>query len=455
MSNSNFPGFTPLTTEEWENIIKEELGDNQALQHLSRQSPEGITVSPFYHFDTHKPLPFRVPNPKWDIAERITVDQGQDPPSVKKLQDLGIDRILLKINASTYDLEKLHSGFSAAGMPLHLEASEFNMADITEFAQHLPPKNNVHLQCDIIGRLTATGNWLSDEKADWDGLDLLLRKSTSATTLSVNAGLYQNAGANRVQQLAYAVAHANEYLNFITGMGLPERASKIVFRIAVDSNYFFEIAKIKALRWLWKSLCKGYNLPGDCLILAEPSRRNKTFLDYNINMVRSTTEYMSAILGGADTVCSQPYNEVFQPKDEFGARIARNQLLILRNESYFDRVSNPGEGAYYIEFLTRELAEAALEYLKKIEAEGGFIAGLKSGKIQNAIRKSAVEEEVNIREGKQSLMGVTNTSGQWELPPTIDRTLIMPPEIPGQTDIDPIIPGRLAFGEEQKALDNG
>src|SRR5690606_7411980 len=108
---------------------------------------------------------------------------------------------------------------------------------------------------------------------------------------------------------------------------------------------------------LWSSISHVYGFNTECLIFAEPSTRNKTLYDYNTNMLRTTTECMSAILGGANTVCNLPYDGIYHKDNEFAERIARNQLLILKNESYFDKVSNPVDGAYYIETITEQLAE--------------------------------------------------------------------------------------------------
>jgi methylmalonyl-CoA mutase len=115
--------------------------------------------------------------------------------------------------------------------------------------------------------------------------------------LSVDGSLYQNAGANMVQQIAYSLSHANEYFNRITTINKP-----IVFQLSVGTNYFFEIAKLRALRLLFNLIAKEYNHNLDCHLLVSPSKRNKTLYDYNVNLLRTTTECMSAILGGADAI---------------------------------------------------------------------------------------------------------------------------------------------------------
>ena len=192
-------------------------------------------------------------------------------------------------------------------------------------------------------------------------LENILQFDAFQSTLTVHVDTYQNAGATMVQQLAYALSHVNEYLNHFGS----KITNKITFNVTVGSHYFFEIAKLRALRILWASLASEYGFNTNCRIKAIPSKRNKTIYDYNVNMLRTTTEWMSAVLGCADVVCNLPYDSLYHNTNEFGDRISRNQLLILKNESYFDKVNNPSDGAYYIEHLTQKLAEKALELFKE------------------------------------------------------------------------------------------
>ena len=132
-----------------------------------------------------------------------------------------------------------------------------------------------------------------------------------------------------VQQIAYTLTHANEYFNRIELINKP-----IVFEISVGTNYFFEIAKLRALRLLFNLIAKEYNHNFDCNLLVSPTKRNKTLYDYNVNMLRTTTECMSAIIGGADAVANLPYDALYHKDNEFGDRIARNQLLILKRRCF-------------------------------------------------------------------------------------------------------------------------
>ncbi len=170
-------------------------------------------------------------------------------------------------------------------------------------------------------------------------------------------------------------------------------------------------------------------------------------------MLRTTTECMSAILGGANSIANLPYDALYHKDNEFGDRIARNQLLVLKNESYFDKVNNPADGTYYIETLTEQLAEKALALFKDIEVNGGFITQLIEGTIQRKIKESAEKEQELFDSGKEILLG-TN-----KYPNKNDRMkddLELFPFVKThsrKTLITPIIEKRLAEKLEQERLD--
>jgi len=206
------------------------------------------------------------------------------------------------------------------------------------------------------------------------------------------------------------------------------------------------------LRLLIQTLSKEYNHNLDCNLIVTPTKRNKTIYDYNVNMLRTTTECMSAVLGGANCISNLPYDNLYHKDNEFGDRIARNQLLILKNESYFDKVSNAAEGSYYIENVTEQLAEKALQMFKEIETKGGFITQLIEGKIQEKIQESAQKEQGLFDNGKEILLGTNKypnkndrMKNDLELYPFVKQN-------PRKTLIKPIIEKRLAEKIEQERL---
>jgi methylmalonyl-CoA mutase len=228
----------------------------------------------------------------------------------------------------------------------------------------------------------------------------------------------------------------------------------MTFKISVGGNYFFEIAKIRALRLLWKTLADEYKVKPDCHIIATPSKRNKTLYDYNVNMLRTTTECMSAVLGGADAICNLRYDAIYHKNNEFGERIARNQLLVLKEEGYFDKVNNPADGAYYIESLTKQLAEKALKLFKSIEGSGGFLKQLKNHTVQKKIKESVQKEQHEFDQNKKVIVGTNAFMNSDDL---MKDNLEIHPFLKTEkrkTVIEPILEKRLAEDLEKKRLKN-
>ena len=161
---------------------------------------------------------------------------------------------------------------------------------------------------------------------------------------------------------------------------------------------------------------------------------------------------MSAVLGGANVIYNQPYNYLFQNTTDFGERISRNQLLVLKNESYFDAVNNPADGAYYIESLTEQLSQKALELFKDIEANGGFLHQLKEGTIQRKIKDSAQKEQDDFNAGNITLLGTNkHPNNADKMKEALEKTPFLSKE-KRKTLIEPIIEKRLSESLEQNRL---
>ena len=306
-------------------------------------SPEGIDVKPFYHAYDFKNLPQTsiTKAASWNICQTIYVSNA-DRSNKKVLEVLsrGADSIKFIIPSEDISIETLLKEIDLASTPLHFELLFLSEEYIKQLAV-ISSNAEIHLNIDIIGNLARTGNWYHNLKKDHEILEVIVSNSASLKSiLSIDASLYQNAGANMVQQLAYALAHANEYLNnlsiVIARNEMTWQSLNVIFNISVGTNYFFEIAKLRALRLLYKTLASEYSKNiSDCHIVTLPTKRNKTIYDYNTNMLRTTTECMSAILGGANTICNLPYDAIYHKDNEFGERISRNQLLVLKTRKLF------------------------------------------------------------------------------------------------------------------------
>ena len=452
MTEMLFGDFNEVSSRQWKQLIQYDLKGADYNETLIWKTAEGIHVKPFYHADEFETLP-NVSDTKateWQICQSIFVF-NVEKSNLKAINAIerGAESIKFILPSENILVEELLANINLTKTVIYFECYFLS----AEFAkQFTPGKENITIQTDIIGNLAKTGNWFKNLKSDYAEFEGIVKQTISFT---INLGLYQNAGATMVQQLAYALAHANEYLNYFdTVLSDEEKQSlKIIFNVSVGTNYFFEIAKLRALRVLWHTLAEAYGVNPECFIFVNPTKRNKTLYDYNLNMLRTTTECMSAILGGANTICNLPYDAIYHKDNEFGERISRNQLLVLKHESYFDKVNNPADGSYYIETITTQLSEKALELFKNIESNGGFLHQLKEGTIQKKIKESAANEQEQFDKGELILLG-TNTHPnaddimkyELELYPFVKRN-------PIKTLLEPIVERRLAESVEQKRLE--
>ena len=450
MTNNNlFSEFEPISAKQWKQQIQFELNGADYNETLVWESLEGIKVKPFYHNDeTEINLNAIVPTKPFAIVQNIFVHDVKKS-NVRALETLqrGAESVRFTIESESISIEELMQNLPLGNVNYYFNLP-FLSVEFVRKIEEFSTKNNTHffIQVDPIGQLAKDGNWFENLEKDFEKLNTIASKIT-VPFLTISSVIYQNAGANIVQQLAYTLAQVNEYFNRISAINQP-----ITIEVAVGTNYFFEIAKLRALRILFNTLATEYNHNFDCHIIATPTKRNKTLYDYNVNMLRTTTECMSAILGGANAVANLPYDALYYKDNEFGDRISRNQLLILKHESYFDKVNNPADGTYYIETLTEQLAEKALELFKDIEKNGGLISQLIDGTIQRKINESAQKEQELFDSGKEVLLGTNkypNKNDQMkndlELYPFVKQNS-------RKTLITPIIEKRLAEKVEQERL---
>lgn len=445
MSNPLFTEFKEVSSKQWKQLIQFDLEGDDYNSSLIWNSNEGIDVKPFYHSDQYDSLPDVSPTKasEWKICQTIFV-ANVEKSNAKAVDAIerGAESIKFILPSETIIIKDLLVNINLTQTTIYLEC-EFLSSEFVKQFLFIPSKEQINIQSDIIGQLAKSGNWFSNLKEDHSQFETITQQTNA---FSVNVGLYQNAGANMVQQLAYAMAHANEYLNHLDKLISNEakQSFKITFNVSVGSNYFFEIAKFRALRNLWHTLALEYDFNTDCGIVASPTKRNKTVYDYNNNMLRTTTECMSAILGGADSISNLPYDAIYHKDNEFGERIARNQLLVLKHESYFDKVNNPADGSYYIESITQQMSEKALELFKDIESNGGFLIQLKEGIIQKKIKESAAKEQDQFNKGELIILGTNKQTNKTD---RMKHELELYPFVktnPVKTLIEPIIEKRLA-----------
>lgn len=448
-----FNDFPEVSAKEWKQQIQVDLKGADYNETLVWNSPEGIDVKPFYHND-ETPIKASIPGhpSHWSITQAIYIDDFDIAKSLsQEALSKGANALRL-ITHKSFDYKGFFNDLDTANSNFYFDFLFWDKNFFMELAEYLTKQNiKFHLGLDPIAHLQSDGNWFHEQNNLNELAEVV--KAYPKASLRVDMRSTQNAGANINQQIAFALSHANEYLHHLNQAEADLSQVNMLFHTAVGSYYFFEIAKIRALRLAYATLAVEYNAKTESQVLAMPSKRNKTLYDYNVNMLRTTTECMSAILGGANAIENMPYDAIFHKDNPFGSRIARNQLLVLKEESYFDKVSNPADGTYYIENLTVELGQKALELFKQIEKNGGYIQALFDHRIQERIQDAAKKEQKLFDEGKIKLLGTNmhpnpqdKMQHDLELFPFVKKNI-------RKTIFPPIIEKRLAEAMELERLE--
>lgn len=457
--NELFDDFAQTSAKAWKQQIQFDLKGADYNKTLVWDSPDGIKIKPFYHaddLDDTNQVNINLPE-NWNIGQTLFVTDAKIA-NTKALSLLhkGIDSMVFTIPRDTIAINELLNGIDLSKTKLYFDLRFLSNNYVQQLIAYVGKNlSNLYINIDIIGHLARTGNWYNSMAHDHEQLELLVNKydgKNRFNLLSVDVTLYQNAGATRIQQLAYALAHANEYLINFSGKGL-EKFESINFKMAVDSEHFFEIAKLRAMRLLFESLiAQKFGVHIKCHITTTPTKRNKTIYDRHVNLLRTTTESMSSIIGGANMVSNSAFDSLFRKDNDFSERLAKNQLLILKEESHLEKVFNVSNGSYYIEKLTNEMAQKALTLFKTIEASGGFLKHLKAHTIQRKIKESALKEQSLFNDDHKILVGTNKhindldrMNDQLELYPFVKTKT-------RKTLLEPIIEKRLAEDIEKKRL---
>lgn len=446
MNNYLFNEFNEISAAEWKQKIQVDLKGADYNNTLLWKTDEGITVKPFYTKEDQTNIEIGTSKKGFNICQSIYIEDEETAnkfafDSLKR----GAKSIEFKAKAK-FNYKSLLKELDLKSTVIYFNL-KFLDSNFTIQLSNFINSKNCFFNIDIISNLASTGNWFTNSTNDYKEFDKIVNSINNS--ICINTSVYQNAGANITQQLAYAISHANEYLNHFGS----QIADKIHFNFSVGSNYFFEISKLRAFRLLWNSLLKEYAVEDNQVhLFTQPSLRNKTLYDYNVNMLRTTSECMSAVLGGADTVNNISYDDFFHLSNEFGERISRNQLLILQQESELSNAQNFADGTYYIESITQQLAQNALDIFKSIEKSGGFLKQLKEGVIQRKIKESADKEQIKFNSGELVLLGTNKIQNEKD---KMKNDLELFPFVKIRSEktlIQPIIQKRLAEKLEQERL---
>jgi methylmalonyl-CoA mutase len=416
-----FEQFPPVSTEEWLNKIISDLKGADFNKNLVWKTAEGFDVKPFYRLEDTDPLSFISTKPgdfpyirgarkygnKWLVRQNIDVEDYssanrkalgilmngvdslgfviKDPESISQKN---IEILLNEIHPENVEINFLSNGKAR-------EIMEYFITTIKKEGSLISMVRGA-LETDPLGRLMVNGSLCIPLEAGLDYLASLTRDASFLPhfrTIRVNGSNFTNAGTDIVNELAFTLSMASEYMWQLTRRGISSdlAASKIGFCFGTGSNYFFEIAKLRAARLLWSVIVSAFKPENASSSLMDihsiTGRWNKTEKDPHVNLLRTQTEAMSAVMGGTDSLTVEPFDIVFRQPDEFSERIARNQQLILREEAYFDKVADPAGGSYYVEKLTFLIADTAWRLFLEVEEQGGFIEALNKEFFKNIFSK--------------------------------------------------------------------
>lgn len=290
------------------------------------------------------------------------------------------------------------------------------------------PKLSGALNCDPLGALARDGALPYTLPRSIAHLTTLaafcLDRAPNLRAVGVSLVPYHNGGASPAQEIGFALAQGLYYLKALTAAGLScdDAASQIQFTVPIGTDFFMEIAKLRALRSNWAQLvahCQGSADAQRIAVHAVTSTFTKTRRDPYVNMLRVTTEAFAAAVGGVDSLSTAGFDVAYGPSDGFARRIASNTQVILNEESHVTRVADPAGGSYYVEHLTNELAQAGYARFRAVEQAGGMERALREGLIAREIQAIHEAREKDLRKRKQAITGVSEFANVDEKP--IDR----------------------------------
>jgi len=473
-----FSDFQDITTEAWEEKIKSDLKGVDYQKRLVWKTDEGINVNPYYREEDLFSLgylenigllkaPNQAPN-GWTICQDIfpAGDMQAANALIKSALKGGAQAIRIHLKeCPTPDVETLEALLK--GVPLGETMLLFQGCMCSETLYDMlhdyavrqgvdPTRLEGSMGADPIGTMARLGIPIASMENIGNLVKKVSKNSPAMRSIEVNGALIQNSGSTLVEELAFGLAMANEYMSVLVSHGIdPARAQdSLQLNLASGSNYFMEIAKLRAARLLWTKISEAYGIEAanrKIQIHSTSSEWNMTLYDPHVNMLRGTTEAMSSIVGGADLLSVLPFDYPYGKSTEFSNRIARNVQIILREEAYFDRVADPASGSYYIESLTDSIGEKAWELFCETEQKGGFRKALETGWIQELIKVSRDKKIKKAASGKGKILGTNAFPDFNEV--IGDRLQQKAEEVQNDTQLIPIEPFRLSSLFEEVRLE--
>ena len=436
--NKLFGEFPPVPTEKWEEVIVKDLKGADYEKKLVWKTIEGFKVKPYYRAEDLEKLEYLDSNPDqapytrgkhadnnvWDIRQDVKAETIEEANAMAlEALERGANSIGLctcKVD-SIEKMQTLLKGIYPEACKINFTCGKNPLQTLQLFVEVVkangydPAKAQGTCNCDVYGHALRHGHYRGSEKEAYDEAVKLVRFAQKNLpgfrVLAVGGHHIHNAGSSIVQELGFTLSAANDLMAHLTELGLTvdEVAQQLVFNFATGSTYFMEIAKIRAARMLWSKIVEQYHPQNESsckvFINAASSIWNKSIFDPYVNMLRTTTETMSAAIAGADSITTNPFDIAFKESDSFGYRIGRNQQLLLKEESYMDKIVDPAAGSYYIENLTDSIAQYAWKLFLQVEDHGGFAKAIREGFVQSEIEHTAQQRDMDIATRKTTILG--------------------------------------------------
>lgn len=472
--NKLFLDFPPISAEQWKEKIVKDLKGADYDKKLVWKTGEGFDSQPFYRNEDLNHIaglssypgdfPFTRGNKtnsnNWLVRQDIQVDDVQSAnEKALGIRLKGVDSLGFQLGKKTLSFELVDSLLNN----IRADVMELNFStnfplELVKIIDELAKKYNRDLdkirgsvEFDPIGEYCVS---VAAQK-NFDNKLKQLEDVVHASSLlknfhpiTVDGSVFQDSGSGIVSQLAFTLAKGADYLTYLTSKSfeIDEIAPKIRFHFSVGSNYFMEIAKFRAARYLWSKIVNAYGLSdadnAAMFIHCSNSSFNKTVYDPYVNMLRTTTETMSSVIGGIDSMSVLPFNAVFEKTTVFSERVARNQQLVLKGESYFDKVVDPAAGSYFIENLTNNIIHETWKLFLEVQDRGGYLEAFKQGFITQKIQEEAVAKDLEIAQRRRSILGTNQYPNTKEVMQNIDKNIFSETE---ETGVLKPYRGALAF----------
>lgn len=437
-NNKLFNEFPEVTTEQWEKVIEKDLKGADYNKKLIWKTNEGFDVKPYYRANDIENLEYLKTNPDelpyvrgykennnaWDMR------QDFETADLEKQNSLALMSLERGANSIGFNAEKIEkeSDFNVLLKDIKVEYIKVNFLKSKNFLQLLQTyvaylkKNNVDtaklegsINYDVFAYALTHGKYYSSLEDNLNELVELIKFAKENLpkykVVNVNATVLRDSGSSITQELGFAVAEANEYMALLTdkGFSIKDIAQRLMFSVATGGNYFFEIAKLRSLRLLWANIMQQYKGAdkddAKTFVHAENTIYNKTIFDAHVNLLRTTTETMSSAVAGADSISVKPFDIALKESDEFSVRLALNQQILLKEESYLDKIVDPSAGSYYIETLTNNISEQAWNIFKEVESLGGYSKAIEQNFIQEKVEQTFEAVAKDVAKRKKVIVG--------------------------------------------------